>query len=122
MRHTHWYLRGWEYEDRVRPDGRSERRLVYRGEYYRAAPAGCPLPAFQGASAAFAVLLWGALLVMLSHFSRGACLFFVGGPCALALIPALYLAIGCLRVLGVPEIMTYRDVCASFRRIRVSAK
>lgn len=122
MKHTHWYLRGWEYEDRVGPDGKSKRQLVYKGEYYRAGLGGHPPAGFKVGCAVFAALLWAGLLVMLSHISRGASLFFVGGPCGLALIPAIYLAIGCIRAVGVPPIMTYRDMRASFQRIKTSAK
>jgi hypothetical protein len=122
QRSTHWYLRSWAYEDRLRPDGTKARELVYQGEYYHVVgKSGTLLPLKLGYLAS-AVVLWLVLAVLLTHFSRGASLFFVGGPCGITLIPAIYLAIGCIQLLRVPEKMTYRDVQASYRRIRLASK
>lgn len=122
MKHTHWYLRSWEYEDRCRPDGTRDRVLVYKGEYYRIGAGKRSLHGLKAAYAILAALLWAVLAVLLTHFSRGASLFFVGGACGLTLIPAIYLAIGCISAVGAPSLMTYRDMRASYHRIRSASK
>lgn len=122
MKQPHWYLRNWEYENRVAPGGEVRRELVYRGEYYRLAPDALPAGRLKAAYLALSLLLCADLGVLLTHVSRGACLFFVGGAAALTLIPALYLAIGCFKALGAPERMTYRDLRSSYLRIRTASK
>lgn len=121
MKNTHWYLRSWEYEERLNPDGTARQELVYKGEYYHISGiSGCA--GLKAAYLSLTALLWAVLALLLTHISRGASLFFVGGACGLALIPAIYLAIGSIRLIGLPRIMTYRDVHASFHRIRGAAK
>lgn len=121
MKHTHWYLRSWEYEEQERPGG-VERKLRYKGEYYRVCAAPRRLASVKAACLALTVLLWAVLAVLLTHLSRGAHLFFVGGSCALAIIPAMYLSIGCIRLLLVRPIMTYQDKRASLQRARTASK
>ena len=121
MKNTHWYLRGWEYEQQTQPDGKVRQVLIYHGEYYWT--AGGTAPGYlRWIYLASAVLLWAVLIILLTHISRGASLFFVGGACALTLIPAIYLAIGCIQVLRVPVIMTLRDMRSSYYRIRLASK
>lgn len=122
MKHTHWYLRGWEYEEQAGPAGTAKRKLVYKGEYYKFRTTSRRLAAVKFVCLSLTVLLWTILAVLLTHMSRGAYLFFVGGTCALAMIPAIYLSIGCVRLAMAPAVMTFRDKWASVQRIRTASK
>lgn len=122
MKTPHWYLRNWEYEEQLENSGAVKRRLVYKGEYYQLSAAAMPQRRLKLVYFVLMVLLWTDLAVLLTHISRGANLFFVGGAAALALIPALYLAMGCVCLLRVPTRMTYRDLRGSYLRIRTAGR
>ncbi len=122
MKETHWYLRGWEYEQRTQPDGSVRQELVYKGEYYQIRTGGKGLAGIKAAYVAAAALLWAVLAVLQTHIYRSETLFFEEGACALTLIPAIYMAIGSVRALGTHPPMTYRDMRASFGRIRTASK
>lgn len=122
MKAPHWYLRNWEYEARMGKNGQVRSELVYKGEYYRLAPSAMAPGRLKGLYFVLAMLLCLDLALLLTHFSRGACLFFVGGAAGITLIPTIYLVIGSVQALRTPEKMTYRDLRASFLRIRMASK
>ena len=112
MRTRDWYFHGWER--RTDENGRSA--FVYTGEYYTL-PGGSPKTAAGVLTGALAVVYLTTALLP----SEGGMWRIAAVPQLLALIPLIYLILGCVCLFRSKQPMTYRDWYASWRRMRVSA-
>jgi len=117
---TNWYLEGWEYREQIGKNGKPKKVLVYTGKYYTLGPDKKKRRRLKTAVLALG-LLAVALLAFLGIWGCGGLeTIYVGAPFYVTILPAIYILMGSVVYAWAPEEMTYRDLCASERRLKRS--
>lgn len=117
-----WYLRGWEYQTVAGKNGRTERRLVYTGEYYRLNMDKKSRRTAKILVTAVYVLACAVYLGFETTLTQGGFVWYAGAPCLLAALPLFYLGLGVFNLAMAEERFTYRRMRAAFTRVRIGGK
>ena len=121
-RKKNWYFNGWESRKEMSPSGRLRTVWTYNEDYYS---FDLPPKSFQLlkicfiAVPALIVLLWIAGSLIRST-GRDTVLY-VGAFWYVSLIPMVYMVMGAAGAFRLKPEMTYRDLYACYRRIKVAS-
>ncbi len=119
-RQDNWYMRGWQKEDVLQPDGKLRTEWVYRGEYYDFSPQ-APRLLIRVTAAVCAVILLSVYIAAGIWPSSGGLTPWVAYPYLLELAPLFYFLMGAFWMVYTRGPMTYRRYHASFIRMRAAS-
>lgn len=119
---NNWYFDGWMSRKELTPSGRLRTVWEYNDDYYT-----FDLEPKQFKKLKLAFILIPALIILIwfiSSFAR--CIgrdtvIYVGLFWYASVIPMIYMVVGAIGAFKLKAMMTYRDVYACYRRIKVSS-
>ena len=121
-RETDWFLRGWERRDVTAANGRTRRRLVYTGEYYKLSVPEPKRTRAKLLAALLCIAMIGVYLGFETTLTQGGLVWYAGAPCLLALLPMFYLTLGVWNFVRTEPYFTYRRQYAAYTRLRIGGK
>lgn len=117
-----WYFNGWQSQKELSPSGRLRTVWKYNDDYYSfdLSPKG-----FRMLKIAF-IMIPALIIVLWVLFSLVRCIgrdtvLYVGAFWYASVIPMVYMVMGAAGAVRMKEEMTYRDLYACYRRIKVSS-
>ena len=117
-----WYFQGWQSRKELSPSGRLHTVWEYNDDYYSfdlSAKRFRLLKISFVAIPALIIVIW-ILFSLMSSFARDSILY-VGVFWYTSAIPMIYMVMGAVGAIRMKEEMTYRDLYACYRRIKLSS-
>ncbi|MBR5932130.1 MAG: hypothetical protein IKZ95_08935 [Lachnospiraceae bacterium] len=117
-----WYFQGWQSRKELSPSGRLHTVWEYNDDYYSfdlSAKRFRLLKISFVAIPALIIVIW-ILFSLMRSFARDSILY-VGVFWYTSTIPMIYMVMGAVGAIRMKEEMTYRDLYACYRRIKLSS-
>lgn len=121
-RKKNWYFEGWQSRKTLSPSGKLKTVWEYNNDYYGFDLDDNKLKLLKISFIvipALIVALW-ILFSLIRCYERDSILY-IGGFWYVAVIPMIYMVMGACGAIKLSKEMTYRDLYACYRRIKVSS-